>query len=77
MCQCMCGCVCASVCESFVLASFSMLFWFVWQQLGRDLVGPPKWLSYDKVITENSLPLLLSLTLCLSFSLSLCLPVDA
>lgn len=70
-------CVCVCVCESFVLASFSMLFWFVWQQLGRDLVGPPIWLSYDKVITENSLPLSLSLTLCLSFSLSLCLPVDA
>lgn len=62
----MCSCVC--VCESFVLASFSMLFWFVWQQLGRDLVGPPIWLSYDKVITENSLPLSLSLSLCLSLS---------
>lgn len=31
-----CQCVCVTVCESFILASFSMLFWFVWQQLGRD-----------------------------------------
>lgn len=80
MCVCMCVCGAVCVCESFVLASFSMLFWFVWQQLGRDS-GLPYGSRMIKLLPKirclsgcpfRSLSLSLSITLSmLDFRLSL------